>query len=230
MPMQTIDIREALRQAMDEEMERDSRVFIMGEEVAEYNGAYKVTKGMLAKWGPKRVIDTPISELGFAGLAIGAAMTGLRPVVEFMSFNFSFVGADQIISNAIKMHYMSGSRYSVPIVFRGPNGAAAQVSSQHSHCVEAIYGNLPGLIVIAPSNAYDAKGLLKSAIRNDNPVLFLENELAYGDKMEIPTEEYLVPIGKAKVVIPGTHVTLVAHSRMVTLCHQAALELAKKGI
>src|ERR1700674_191063 len=203
MPLQMVEMREAIRQALDEEMERDPLVYIMGEEVAEYNGAYKVTKGMLAKWGKERVIDTPIAELGFAGLCVGAAMTGLRPVVEFMSFNFSFVGCDQIISNAIKMHYMSGGRYSVPIVFRGPNGAAAQVSSQHSHCVEAIYGNLPGLIIIAPSNAYDAKGLLKSAIRNNNPVLFLESELSYGDKMEIPVAEYLVPIGKAKVVQEG---------------------------
>lgn len=230
MPMQIVEMREAIRQALDEEMQRDPTVFIMGEEVAEYNGAYKVTKGMLDKWGPARVIDTPIAELGFAGLAVGAAMTGLRPVVEFMSFNFSFVGCDQIISNAIKMYYMSGNRFRVPIVFRGPNGAAVQVSSQHSHCVEAIYGNLPGLIIIAPSNPYDAKGLLKSAIRNNNPVLFLENELSYNDKMEIPTEEYLVPIGKAKVVKEGKHVTLVSHSRMVNLCKQAADELAKKGI
>src|SRR5437868_7474409 len=159
MSTQLVEFREALRQAMDEEMARDERVFIMGEEVAEYNGAYKVTKGMLEKWGPKRVIDTPIAELGFAGLAVGAAMTGLRPVVEFMSFNFSFVACDQIISNASKMYYMSGSRFSVPIVFRGPNGAAAQVSSQHSHCVEAIYGYFPGLYVVAPSNPYDAKDL-----------------------------------------------------------------------
>lgn len=230
MPMQLVEMREAIRQALDEEMQRDPTVFIIGEEVAEYNGAYKVTKGMLDKWGPHRVVDTPISELGFAGLAVGAAMTGLRPVVEFMSFNFSFVAADQIISNAIKMHYMSGNRFSVPIVFRGPNGAAAQVSSQHSHCVEAIYGNLPGLIIAAPSNPYDAKGLLKSAIRNNNPVFFLECELSYNDKMEIPTEEYLVPLGKAKVVREGKHVTIVSHSRMVQLCAQAADELAKKGI
>jgi pyruvate dehydrogenase E1 component beta subunit len=228
--MQLVEMREALRQALDEEMARDERVFIMGEEVAEYNGAYKVTKGMLDKWGPKRVIDTPIAELGFAGLGIGAAMTGLRPVVEFMSFNFSFVAADQIISNAAKMYYMSGSRFSVPIVFRGPNGAAAQVSSQHSHCVEAIYGNLPGLIIIAPSNPYDAKGLLKSAIRNNNPVLFLESELSYGDKMEIPVEEYLVPIGKAKVVVEGSDVTIVTHSQMVNVCRQAVKELAKRGV
>ncbi len=230
MGMQLVEIREALRQALDEEMARDPNVFIMGEEVAEYNGAYKVTKGLLDKWGPGRVVDTPISELGFAGLGVGAAMTGLRPVIEFMSFNFSFVGCDQIISNACKMHYMSGNRFNVPIVFRGPNGAAAQVSSQHSHCVEAFYSNFPGLIVISPSNAYDAKGLLKSAIRNNNPVLFLENELSYGDKMEIPTEEYLVPIGKAKVVTEGKDVTLVSHSRMVNVCKQAAAELAARGI
>ncbi len=228
--MQTVELREAIRQALDEEMQKDPTVFILGEEVGEYNGAYKVTKGMLAKWGDQRILDTPISELGFAGLAIGAAMTGLRPVVEFMSFNFSFVAIDQIISNAIKMHYMSGNRFSVPIVFRGPNGAAAQVSSQHSHCVEALYGNLPGLIIVAPSNAYDAKGLLKSAIRNNNPVLFLESELSYADKMEIPTAEYLVPIGKAAVVREGKHVTLVSHSRMVLLCKTAAENLAKKGI
>lgn len=227
---QTVDLREALRQAMDEEMQRDERVFIMGEEVGAYNGAYKVTKGMLDKWGPKRVIDTPIAELGFIGLGVGAAMTGLRPIVEVMSFNFSFVGADQIISNAIKMYYMSGNRFSVPMVIRGPNGAAAQVSSQHSHCVEAIYGNLPGLIIIAPSNAYDAKGLLKSAIRNNNPVLFLESELSYGDKMEIPVEEYLLPIGKAKVVIEGRDLTIVSHSRMVNVCREAIKELAKQGI
>jgi len=228
--MQLIEMREALRQAMDEEMARDPNVFIIGEEVGEYNGAYKVTKGMLDKWGPQRVVDTPISELGFAGLSIGAAMTGLRPIVEFMSFNFSFVAADQLISNACKMYYMSGNRFSVPIVFRGPNGAAAQVSSQHSHCVEAIYGNLPGWIIIAPSNPYDAKGLLKSAIRNNNPVLFLENELDYGVKMEIPEEEYLIPIGKAKVVLAGKDLTLISHSRMVSLCKQVAEEMAKRGI
>lgn len=227
---QVVELREALKMALDEEMTRDPNVFIIGEEVAEYNGPYKVTKGLLNKYGPKRVIDTPISELGFAGLAVGAAMCGLRPVVEFMSWNFSFVAADQIISNACKMHYMSGGRFSVPIVFRGPNGAAAQVSSQHSHCVEALYSNFPGLIVIAPSNAYDAKGLLKSAIRNNNPVLFLESELSYGDKMEIPVKEFLVPIGKAKIVQEGKDVTLVSHSRMVVSCLKAAKELAKKGI
>lgn len=230
MEMQLVEIREALRQAIDEEMERDFRVFVLGEEVAEYNGAYKVTKGLLDKWGPKRIIDTPISENGFAGLAVGAAQTGLRPIVEFMSWNFSFVATDQLISNACKAYYMSGGRYHVPIVFRGPNGAAAQVSCQHSHCVEAIYGNLPGFYVIAPSNAYDAKGLLKSAIRSNNPVIFLENELDYGEKMEIPKEEYLVEIGKGKVVREGKHLTLVSHSRVLKFCLQAAEELAKKGV
>ncbi len=223
-------MREALRQAIDEEMTRDERVFILGEEVGKYQGAYKITKGLLEKWGPKRVIDTPISELGFAGLGIGAAMTGLRPIVEFMSFNFSFVACDQIISNAIKTYYMSGGRFSVPIVFRGPNGAAAQVSCQHSHCVEAIYANLPGLIIIAPSNAYDAKGLLKAACRNNNPVLFLECELLYNDKMEIPTEEYLLPIGKANIVEKGSDITIVTHSRMVKLCKEACIQLAQEGI
>lgn len=228
--MQLVEMREALRQAIDEEMERDSAVYLMGEEVAEYNGAYKVSKGLLDKWGSERIIDTPIAENGFVGLSIGAAMTGLRPIVEFMSFNFSFVAADQLISNACKMYYMSGGRFSVPIVFRGPNGAAAQVSCQHSHCVEAIYSNLPGFIVMAPSNPYDAKGLLKAAIRSNNPVIFLENELDYGMKMEIPTAEYLVPIGKAKILREGAHLTLVSHSRMLSHCMEAASEMAKKGV
>ncbi|MFQ5729599.1 MAG: pyruvate dehydrogenase complex E1 component subunit beta [Waddliaceae bacterium] len=230
MGTQVVEIREALRQAIDEEMERDPAVFVIGEEVGEYNGAYKVTRGLLEKWGPKRIVDTPISETGFAGLGIGAAMCGLRPIVEFMSFNFSFVAADQLISNASKIHYMSGNRFSVPIVFRGANGAAAQLSSQHSHSVEGLYSNFPGLILIAPSNAYDHKGLLKSAIRNNNPVLFLENELSYGTKMEIPTEEYTVPIGKANIVKSGTDITLVSYSRMLLLCYEAAKELANKGI
>lgn len=230
MGTQTVEFREALRQAIDEEMERDPNVFVMGEEVGDYQGAYKVTKGLLEKWGAERIIDTPISELGFAGLGIGAAMTGLRPIIEFMSFSFSFVAADQIISNAAKMYYMSGNRFKVPIVFRGPNGAAAQVSSQHSHCVEAIYGNLPGLIIVAPSNPYDAKGLLKSSIRNNNPVLFLECELSYGDKMEIPTEEYLIPLGKAKVVRTGTDLTIVSHGRMALMSMEVAKVLDKLGI
>ncbi|MBN4067313.1 pyruvate dehydrogenase complex E1 component subunit beta [Simkania negevensis] len=223
-------MREAIRQALDEEMERDPTVFVMGEEVAEYNGAYKVTKGMLDKWGAERLIDTPISELGFAGLGIGAAMTGLRPVIEFMSWNFSFVAFDQLVSNAAKMYYMSGNRFPIPIVFRGPNGAAVQVSSQHSHCVEALYANLPGLIIIAPSNTYDAKGLLKAAIRNNNPVLFLENELSYGMKMEIPKEEYTLPIGKARVVSEGADVTIVSHGDMVNKSIEAVKLLAKKGV
>ena len=227
---QLVEMREALRQAIDEEMARDDKVFVMGEEVAEYNGAYKITKGMLDKWGPERIIDTPISESGFAGLGIGAAMTGLRPIIEFMSFNFSFVAADQLISTACKMYFMSGNRFKVPIVFRGPNGAASQVSCQHSHCVEALYGNLPGFIIISPGNPYDAKGLLKAAIRSNNPVIFLENELDYGMKMEIPKEEYLVPIGKAKVLQEGDHITLISYSRMLHHCKQAVDELAKKGI
>lgn len=228
--MQTVEMREALRQALDEEMSRDPNVFIIGEEVGYYNGAYKVTKGLLDKYGPTRVIDSPISESAFSGLAIGAAMAGLRPVVEYMSFNFSFVAFDQIVSNAAKIHYMSGGRFSVPIVFRGPNGAAAQVSCQHSHAVEAIYSNIPGLTIVSPSNPYDAKGLLKSALRSHNPVLFLECELLYNDKMEIPTEEYLVPIGQAHVVKEGEQITLISHSRMVKLCLEAAIELERRGI
>lgn len=228
--MAVIDMREALRQALDEEMSRDAKVFIIGEEVGYYNGAYKVTKGLLDKYGKERVIDSPISESGFSGLGVGAAMTGLRPVVEFMSFNFSFVAYDQIVNQAAKMHYMSGGRFSVPVVFRGPNGAAAQVSCQHSHSVEALYSNIPGLIIMAPSNAYDAKGMLKTAIRSDNPVLFLEHELLYGDKMEVPEEEYLVPIGKAQRVREGKDVTLITHSRMVKVCKEAADLLEKQGI
>ena len=223
-------MREAIRQALIEEMDKDENVFVMGEEVAEYNGAYKITKGMLDKYGPKRIIDTPIAENGFAGLAIGAAMTGLRPVVEFMSFNFSFVAFDQLVSNACKMHYMSGGRFKVPIVFRGPNGAAAQVSCQHSHCVEALYGNLPGFIILAPSTPADAKGLLKSAIRNNNPVLFLENELDYNVKGEVPEGEHLVEIGKAKVLLEGSDVTLISHSRMLKHCLEAASAMRGKGV
>lgn len=228
--MHVVEMREALREALDEEMAKDSSVIIMGEEVGYYNGPYKVTKGLLDKYGKDRVIDTPISEATFAGIGIGAAMTGLRPVVEFMSFNFSLLAFDQIISNASKIHYMSGGRFSVPIVFRGPNGAAAQVSCQHSHCVEAAYSNFPGLIVMAPSNPYDAKGMLKSALRCGNPVLFLECELQYGDKMEIPTEEYLIPIGKADVKREGRDITLVSHGRMVMTCLRAAEELKGQGI
>jgi pyruvate dehydrogenase E1 component beta subunit len=228
--MRVLEYREALREAIDEEMTRDSTVIVMGEEVGLYQGAYKVTKGLLQKWGPERIIDTPIAELGFAGMAVGAAMTGLRPIVEFMSWNFSFVACDQIISNAAKMHYMSGGRFNVPVVFRGPNGAAAQVSCQHSHCVEAFYANLPGLIVVAPSTPADAKGLLKSSIRSNNPVLFLENELSYGVKGEVPDGDYLTPIGQAKIVRAGEHVTIVCYSRMLSLCLQAAEDLDRQGI
>jgi len=228
--MQEVEMREALRQAIDEEMTLDERVFILGEEVGHYNGAYKITKGLLDKWGPQRVIDTPICEASFAGVAIGAALTGLRPIVEFMSFNFSLLAFDQIISNAIKMHYMSGGRFSVPVVFRGANGAAAQVSCQHSHCVEAAYSNFPGSIVMAPSNPYDAKGMLKSALRCNNPVLFLECEMLYNDKMQIPTEEYLIPIGEAAIKRSGKDVTLISHSRMVKMCLEAANELDSLGI
>lgn len=230
MSSQEIDIREALRQAIDEEMTRDESVFILGEEVAEYDGAYKVTKGLWKKWGDKRVIDTPISESGFSGIAIGAAITGLRPIVEFMSFNFSFVAFDQIASRACKLHYMSGGRLKVPIVFRGPNGAAARVSCQHSHNVEPLYAHFPGLKVVAPATPYDAKGLLKAAIRDDNPVLFLENELMYGIKEVIPTTEFLVPIGKGKILREGYDVTLISHSRMLLFCSEAADYFAKRGV
>ena len=223
-------MRDALRQALEEEFDRDARVCIMGEEVAEYNGAYKITKGMLSKYGPQRVMDTPISELGFAGIGIGAAMTGLRPIVEFISFNFSFVACDQIISNAAKSYYMSGGRYSVPIVFRGPNGDAAQVSCQHSHCVESFYSHFPGLKVIAPSNPYDAKGLLKSAIRDNDPVIFLECEMLYGMQQEIPTTPYLVEIGKAAVMKSGGDLSIITHGRMVHEAVQAAKTLQSKGI
>lgn len=223
----TLEIREAIREAIDEEMARDPKVVILGEEVAEYNGAYKVTKGLLDKWNSCRVVDTPISEAAFAGIGIGAALTGLRPIIEFMSWNFSFVAADQIISHAAKMHYMTGGLFSVPIVFRGPNGAASQVSCQHSHCVEALYANIPGLIVVAPSTPYDAKGLLKAAIRNDNPVLFLESELEYSRKGDVPTEEYVIPIGKGRIVQDGSDLTIITYSRMTHIVQQAA-DLAKK--
>jgi len=230
MSTQLVDMREAIRQAIDEEMALDTNVFVMGEEVGYYNGPYKVTKGLLDKYGPKRVIDSPLCEAGFAGLCIGAAMTGLRPIVEFMSFNFSFLALDQIVSNAAKMHYMSGGRFSVPIVFRGPNGSAAQVSSQHSHCVEAAYANFPGLIVIMPSNAYDAKGLLVSAMRCGNPVLFLEAELLYNNKMDIPTEPYTLPIGKAYIPKEGSDITLVSYGRMLQFCLDATEKLSTIGV
>ena len=228
--MPEIEYRKALNLALDEEMVRDDKVFIMGEEVAEYNGAYKVTKGLLDKFGPKRVRDTPITESGFTGLAVGAAMMGLRPVIEYMSWNFSLVAIDQIISNAAKMHYMTGGEFSVPMVMRGASGAAAQVSSQHSHNLESFYAHIPGLIVIAPSDPYDAKGLLKAAIRNNNPVLIMENEMLYGMVGEVPDEEYLIEIGKGKIKREGTDITICAHLRQVGFALEAAQILAKEGI
>ena len=228
--MQTVTYREALNQAMVEEMQRDGNVFLIGEEVGEYNGPYKVSEGMLDRFGPLRVVDTPISESAFTGLAIGAAMTGLRPIVEFMSFNFSLVAFDQIVSNAAKTLYMSNGQFPIPLVMRGPGGPAAQVSSQHSNCLESLYSNIPGLKLIMPSNAYDAKGLLKSAIRDDNPVIFIENEMLYGDAQEIPDEEYTLPIGVGEVKREGQDVTLVAYGRMLHLAAEAGEVLAKEEI
>jgi pyruvate dehydrogenase E1 component beta subunit len=228
--MAVLDLRDALNQALKEEMTRDESVFILGEEVAEYNGAYKVTKGLLDHFGPKRVIDTPISESGFAGLGVGAAMMGLRPVVEFMSFNFSLVAIDQIISNASKMLYMSGGLFNIPIVFRGPNGAGPRVSSQHSHNMESIYAHFPGIHVLSPSNPADAKGMLKAAIRCNDPVIFLENELNYSAKGEVPDGDYIIPIGKGDIKRAGNHVTIIAWARMMGLAHLAAEELAKQGV
>src|SRR5580698_8001260 len=206
--------REALREAMTEEMERDDRVFLMGEEVGHYQGAYKVSEGLLEKFGDKRVIDTPIAEGGFAGIGIGAAMVGLRPIIEFMTWNFSAVAFDQILNNAAKLRQMSGGQFTCPIVFRGPNGSAKQVGSQHSHSMEHFYATIPGLKVVAPAFPADAKGLLKSAVRDDNPVLVMESETLYGVKGEVPDGEHLVPLGKAAVVREGRDVTLVAYSRM----------------
>lgn len=225
-----IQFREALREAMSEEMRRDPRVFLMGEEVAEYDGAYKVSQGMLAEFGPERVIDTPIAELGFAGIGVGAAMNGLRPIIEFMTFNFSLVAIDQVVNSAAKMMSMSGGQYSVPIVFRGPTGNAGMLSSQHSQNFENWYANTPGLKVVVPSNPYDAKGLLKTAIRDDDPVIFMESELMYGDKGEVPEEEYLIPLGVAKITRTGTDVTVVSFGKMMKVAHAAADEAAKEGI
>jgi pyruvate dehydrogenase E1 component beta subunit len=228
--MAEIQFREALRAAMTEEMERDENVFLMGEEVAEYNGAYKVSEGMLDQFGPERVIDTPISENGFTGLGIGAALVGLRPIVEFMTWNFTFVAFDQIVSNAAKMRYMSGGQLKVPIVFRGGNGAAGQLGATHSNSTEAFYTNVPGLKIIAPSNPDDAKGLLKAAIRDDDPVLFMESELMFGLKGEVSEDDdYIIPIGKARVAREGDDVTLVAHSKSYWLAMEAAEELSKQG-
>ena len=225
-----IQFREALREAMTEEMRRDASIFLMGEEVAEYNGAYKVSQGMLDEFGPERIIDTPIAELGFAGIGVGAAMNGLRPIIEFMTFNFSLVAIDQVINSAAKINSMSGGQYTAPMVFRGPTGNAGQLSSQHSQNFENWYANCPGLKVVVPCNPYDAKGLLKSAIRDNDPVIFMESEIMYGDKGEVPDEEYLIPIGKADVKRPGTDVTLVSFGKMMKIVLAVADEMAKENI
>ena len=229
--MAVMTMRDALNQAMREEMQRDESVFLMGEEVAAYQGAYKVSKGLLEEFGDKRVIDSPITELGFAGLGVGAAMVGLRPVIEFMTFNFSILATDQIINSAAKMRYMSGGQFKIPIVFRGPNGSAYQVSSQHSQALESWYANFPGLKVVMPSTPADAKGLLKSAIRDDDPVIFLEQERMYGNKGEVPEDaDFLVPLGQADVKREGKDVTIVARSLTVPLALKAAEELEKQGV
>jgi pyruvate dehydrogenase E1 component beta subunit len=227
----TMTVREALRDAMAEEMRRDETVFLLGEEVAEYQGAYKVSQGLLQEFGPRRVIDTPITEHGFTGLGVGAGFAGLRPIVEFMTFNFAMQAMDQIINSAAKTRYMSGGQMSCPIVFRGPNGIAARVAAQHSQCYASWYAHVPGLKVVAPYTGADHKGLLKAAIRDPNPVVFLEHELVYGESFAVPDEpEFVVPIGKARIARAGEHVTITAFSRMVKLALQAAEELAKVGI
>ena len=227
----SIAFRDALREAMNEEMRRDDRVFLMGEEVAEYNGAYKVSQGMLAEFGPKRVIDTPISELGFTAVGVGAAQNGLRPIVEFMTWNFAVLALDQILNTASKMLAMSGGQVNCPIVFRGPNGSAGQLGAQHSTAFEALYANIPGLKVVSPSNGYDAKGLLKQAIRyEEDPVCFMESEVTYGDKSDIPDEEYYIELGKADVKKQGNDVTIVSFNKMMKVALGAAAELEKEGI
>jgi pyruvate dehydrogenase E1 component beta subunit len=228
--MKTVQFREALREAMNEEMRRDKSVFLLGEEVAEYNGAYKVSQGMLDEFGPKRVIDTPIAELGFTGIAVGASMNGLRPIVEFMTWNFAILAADQIINSAAKMLQMSGGQYSCPIVFRGGNGTAGQLGATHSQSFEAFYAHVPGLKVITPSNPYDAKGLLKAAIRDNDPVVFFESEKMYGDKGEIPEGEYIIPIGVADIKRAGTDVTIVSFGKIMKVAFEAAELLEKEGI
>ena len=228
--MKVIQYREALREAMSEEMRRDNSVFLMGEEVAEYNGAYKVSQGMLDEFGPKRVIDTPIAELGFAGIAVGASMNGLRPIVEFMTWNFAILAADQIINSAAKMLQMSGGQYHCPIVFRGGNGQAGQLAATHSQSFESFYAHVPGLKVITPSTPADAKGLLKSAIRDNDPVVFLESEKMYGDKGEVPEGEFIIPIGVADVKRKGSDVTIVSFGKIIKVAHEAAEILAKENI
>lgn len=228
--MKTLQFREALNEAMSEEMRKDENIFLMGEEVAQYNGAYKVSKGMLDEFGEKRIIDTPIAELGFTGIGIGAAMNGLRPIIEFMTFNFSLVAIDQIINNAAKMKNMSGGQFNIPIVFRGPTASAGQLAATHSQAFESWYANCPGLKVVVPSNPADAKGLLKSAIRDNDPVIFMESEQMYGDKGEVPEGEYLIPIGVADVVREGSDVTIVSFGKMMKEVHKAADQLAEEGI
>lgn len=228
--MPIITYREALNAAMDEEMARDDKVFLMGEEVGEYDGAYKVSKGLLDKFGPKRVLDTPITELGFTGLGVGAAMAGLRPIVEWMTHNFALLALDQVVNNAAKMRYMSGGQFAMPIVFRGPNGPAEYLAAQHSQALQSYYAHVPGLKVVAPATPYDAKGLLKSAIRDNNPVVVLEGELMYAWKGEVPDEEYLVPIGKADVKREGKDVSIITYSKPLKVVQEAAEALAGMGI
>lgn len=228
--MKTIQFREAIAQAMTEEMRRDESIYLMGEEVAEYNGAYKASKGMLDEFGEKRVIDTPISELGFAGIGVGSTMTGNRPIIEFMTFNFALVGIDQIINNAAKIRQMSGGQFPCPIVFRGPTASAGQLAATHSQAFESWYANCPGLKVIVPSNPYDAKGLLKAAIRDEDPVIFMESEQMYGDKGEVPEDEYILPIGVADIKRKGTDVTIVSFGKIIKEAYKAADILAKEGI
>jgi pyruvate dehydrogenase E1 component subunit beta len=228
--MKVLQFREAIAEAMSEEMRRDESIFLMGEEVAEYNGAYKASKGMLDEFGAKRVIDTPIAELGFSGIAVGSAMNGNRPIVEYMTFNFSLVGIDQIINNAAKIRQMSGGQFNCPIVFRGPTGSAGQLGATHSQSFENWFANTPGLKVIVPSNPYDAKGLLKAAIRDDDPVLFMESEQMYGDKGEVPEGEYILPIGVADIKRKGNDVTVVSFGKIIKEAYKAAEILEKEGI
>ena len=228
--MRIIQFREAICEAMSEEMRLDESIYLMGEEVAEYNGAYKASKGMLDEFGDKRVIDTPISELGFAGIGVGSTMTGNRPIIEFMTFNFALVGIDQIINNAAKIRQMSGGQFPCPIVFRGPTGSAGQLAATHSQAFESWYANCPGLKVIVPSNPYDAKGLLKSAIRDNDPVIFMESEQMYGDKGEVPEDEYLIPIGKAEIKVPGKDVTLVSFGKILKQAQIAVDKLKEEEI
>ena len=228
--MRVIQMRDALREAMSEEMRRDETVYLMGEEVADYNGAYKVSQGMLAEFGEKRIIDTPIAELGFTGISVGAAMNGLRPIVEFMTWNFAILAADQIINSAAKMLQMSGGQINVPIVFRGGNGSAGQLAATHSQSFETFYGHIPGLKVLSPSNPYDAKGLLKAAIRDNDPVVFLESERMYGDKGEVPEGEYIIPIGLANVTKKGNDVTIVSYNKTMKIAMEAAEALEKEDI